>query len=318
MEDRRRARGFCEMTPLPLAIVGFGRLGRACAHAVLEEPRLTLRGVVRRPDSAPTLPAPFESVPAAGHLADLGNVRGVLLCVPPAMATSMARAVLQMRIPLVECAQMEDKSSAAHREAIHAAALQLRVPAVVGAGGDPGMLPLLSHAFDVLIPHGRTALHHRPGASLHHTEVARNIPGIRGALALEARDEAGRSTRYVYAELAPDTDADHVQRLLDADPLFAGERTLLFQVDSIQAMEDEGRGLLLERRGSGRFGAHHNLLLEARFDVSSFAARVMVAAACCLPALKRGAHRYSASLPGGGSAHLEDLAVACELPEWRP
>jgi diaminopimelate dehydrogenase len=99
--------------------------------------------------------------------------------------------------------------------------------------------------------------------------------------------------RYVYAELANGADAAAVQAELAADPLFAGEETLLFPVERIAALEEEGHGCLLERRGTARSGAHQNLLLEARFDVATFAARVMLDASRRLWQLKPRAHRYS-------------------------
>jgi diaminopimelate dehydrogenase len=163
---------------------------------------------------------------------------------------------------------------------------------IVGAGWDPGMLPLLRHAFEILIPRGETAVTDRPGISLHHTEAARNVPGIRGALVAERGGPEGRVTRYVYAELERGADPDFVRSTLAADPLFAGEETLLFPVASIAAME-EGHGVLVERRGTARAGAHQNLLLEGRFDVPTFAARVMLDGARRLAHLGPGAHRYS-------------------------
>jgi diaminopimelate dehydrogenase len=129
--------------------------------------------------------------------------------------------------------------------------------------------------------------------SLHHTEAAANAPGIRAALATEQRDAAGQVRRYVYAELAPGADPARVRAALEADPLFAGEETLLFPVESVAALEEAGHGVLLERRGTAASGAHQNILFEARFEVATFAARAMVDAARRLPHLGPGAHRYS-------------------------
>lgn len=155
------------------------------------------------------------------------------------------------------------------------------------------MLPLLRRAFEVLVPGGRTTVTARPGMSLHHTEAAANIPGVEGALATESRDTEGRVVRYVYAQLDKGVDPATVRAALEADPLFAGEQTLLFPVESVAALAEEGHGILLERRGTAATGAHQNILLEARFDVPTFAARVMVEAARRLPAVKSGAHRYA-------------------------
>jgi diaminopimelate dehydrogenase len=281
------------MARLRLAVVGFGRLGHACAHAVRDAAELELAGVVRRPEAAAELPAPFRQVRVAAHLRDLGRVDGALLCVPSGAVAAVAHDVLQLHVPVVECAILEGRALVAHYEAIARAAAHHRVPAIVGAGWNPGMLPLLRRAFVVLISSGHTAVTARPGVSLHHTEAAAGIPGIEEALATEYRDAQGRITRYVHAQLEQGADPARVRTALEADPLFAGEQTLLFPVESIAALEEEGHGILLERRGTVHSGAHQNILLEARFDVPAFAARVMVDAARRLLLLGPGAHRYS-------------------------
>jgi diaminopimelate dehydrogenase len=252
-----------------------------------------LAGVVRRSATADRLPAPFAAVPVATHVRDLGRIDAVLLCVPPMDASSAAREILQLRVPLVECAILEAPAARAHYETIAGAARNHHVNAVVGAGWDPGLFPLLQRAFGMLIPKGVTTVTTRPAVSLHHTEAVRNIDGVVDALTTELRDAEGRLTRYVYAELAKAVDPTRVQAELDADPLFAGERTLLVPVASIAKLEHEGQGTLLERRGTAGPGAHQNILFEARFDVAAFAARVMLDAARQLPHLKPGMHRYS-------------------------
>lgn len=285
-----------------LAIVGFGDLGRACAYAAVKSHAARLVGVVRRLESYAALQPPFAHVPVATHLRDLERADTVLLCVPPGVATDMAREILQLGVPLVECARLEVRALEAHYGAIGIAARNHRVPAVIGAGWDPGMLPLLRGAFEVLVPEGRTLESGRPGTSLHHTEVARNLDGVVSALAIESRDPDGRMRRYVYAQLAPGADAARIRASLEQDPLFAGEKTLLFPVPDIAALEQEGHGIVLERRGTARSGAHQNLLLEGRFDVATFAARVMLDAALVVPRLPPGAHRYS--FGGGASANI--------------
>jgi diaminopimelate dehydrogenase len=282
------------MGRLRVAIVGFGRLGVACAHAARDAAAtVELAGVVRRDSAIKKLPPPFAEVRVAAHVRDLDRVEAALLCVPPPVATDTAREILQLRVPIVECAMLEGPALEAHYEAIGTATRNYRCTAVVGAGWDPGVLPLLRHAFEMLVPRGRTTVTARPGVSLHHTEAVRNVDGVRAALATEQRDAEGALTRYVYAELAPGADPLRVEAALAADPLFAGERTLLFPIDSVAALEQEGHGILLERRGATAVGAHQNILFEARFDAAGFAARVMLDAAARLPYLKHGAHRYS-------------------------
>lgn len=276
-----------------VAIVGFGHLGRACAAVLRESSTTELVGVVCRPGAAARLPEPFGHVAVGTHLRDLGRVDSTLICVPVADATAVACATLQLRLPIVECAMLEGGARTAHYAAIADVARHHRVTAVVGAGWDPGMLPLLRHAFDVLVPEGQTEILSRPGASLHHSEAARNVAGVRAALAAEYCGPDGRRKRYVYAELAKGVEPSTVQAALAADPLFADEETLLFPVESVAALEAAGHGVLVERRGTARSGAHQNIVFEARFDVPTFAARVMVDAASRLTDLAPGLHRYS-------------------------
>ncbi|ODS96286.1 MAG: hypothetical protein ABS56_13955 [Lautropia sp. SCN 69-89] len=143
---------------------------------------------------------------------------------------------------------------------------------------------VLRQAFEMLIPEGRTEVRDRPGASLHHTEAARLVPGVADALATEARDASGALRRYVYVELAKGAAIDPVREAFARDP---------FPVESVESLEHAARGVVLERLGTARGGAHQNLLFEARFDVATFAARVMLDAARRLASLRPGAHRYS-------------------------
>ncbi len=280
------------MRRIRLAIVGFGRLGSACAAALHDSHDLELAGVVRHARPA-KLPPPFEHAAVAGHVRELHGVDAALVCVPAADAPGTARELLQQRLPLVECAGLEGRALEAHYAALGEAARHHRVAAVVGAGWDPGALPLVTRLFEVLIPRGQTESGPQPGVSLHHTALVERLPGVKAALACETRDAQGRRQRYVYVQLDQRASVAEIERALAADPLYAGEPTFVFAVPDVAALEVAGSGVVLERRGSGDTGAHQSLLLEARFEVATFAARVMLDAARRLPQLKPGAHRYS-------------------------
>ena len=293
---------------LRLAVVGLGRVGVACARAVAGAQGLTLGAVVRRPESL-ALPLP-EGVPRSAMRCEpgaLGEVDAALVCVPRERVLDVARQVLSRGVPVVEAAQVHTLAFREHREAIHREALRHRCPAVVGAGWDPGVLPLLRGWLALLVPKGRTEARPRPAASLHHTLAARGVAGVRDALCTELRTADGRLQRYVYVELEPGADPERASATLRADPLFLGEETLVFPVGSVAALEEEGHGLVLERRGAGDgAGEHQRFLLEGRFDPIVLTAHVMVAAARALPALPPGAHTLldipSAQLFGPRSA----------------
>lgn len=286
------------MTKLQVAVIGLGHLGLACAQALIDESELGLAGVVvRRPGATSALPGRLQQFPIASHVRELEGVRAALVCVPADAVLGVARELLQARIPVVECACFEGKALEAHYAALDAAADNHHVAAVVGAGWDPGVLPLLRGAFEMLIPRGHTAFHRHPGLHLRHSAAMAGVPGVKGALAGEYRGDNEALQHYVYVELERSAELAQVQAAIAADPLFAGEVVQVFQVDHLSELEGEdGLGVVLDRRGNASHGPHQSLLLEARFDLTAFSARVMLDAARKLPSLRRGAHRYAVGL----------------------
>jgi diaminopimelate dehydrogenase len=281
------------MKPLSLAVVGFGRVGKVCAEALLDSKDLVFAAVVRRPDSlAHAMPEAFRKIPVVSHVAQVQTVEAALLCVPMPQVLDAAHECLQHGIPIVESSVLHGEAFQAHRDEMHRLALRYKAPAIVGAGWDPGALSLFRSLFALLAPDGYTEISHRVGVSLHHTAMAREIAGVKEALCTEQRAADGRRQRYVYVELEQGVDADRVSDAIRADPLFLSDETLVFPVENIAALEQEGRGVLLERRGTpGRLG-HQQFLLEARFDESLLTAHMMLAAARSLPQLKSGAHSF--------------------------
>lgn len=285
------------MKKLQVAVIGLGHLGRACAEALIDDGELGLAGIVHPGGVSAPLTGRLQRIPITSHVRDLEKVGAALVCVPADAVLAVAYELLQARISIVECACFEGKALEAHHAALDEVADHHHVAAVVGAGWDPGVLPLLRSAFEMLIPHGQTVFHRHPGLHLHHSAAVASVRGVKGALAGEYRGEDGSSQHYVYVELERGTELAQVQEAIAADPLFAGEVTQVFQVAHLSELEDEdGHGVVLDRRGSATHGPHQSLLLEARFDPIAFSARVMLDGARKLPALRRGAHRYAVGL----------------------
>lgn len=283
------------MKKLQVAVIGLGKLGTACALALLEHGELALAGmVVRRPVAREALPGRLRRHPAVLHVRDLPPVDAALVCVPTESVAQVARELLQAHIAVVECASLDDRALAAHYALFDDMTRAYRGKAVVGAGWEPGLLPAFKRAFDVLIPRGQDTLRRHPGVGLHHSAVVAHLPGVKDALVGEYRGDGGALQRYVYVERERGADGEQVRTAILADPMFAGEATQVFVVDSLSEIEAEaGQGLVLERLGVASAGVHASLLLEARFDPSAFAAQVMLDAARQLPALTHGAHRYA-------------------------
>ncbi|MNZ60501.1 Meso-diaminopimelate D-dehydrogenase [compost metagenome] len=269
-----------------IAVIGLGNLGRKCAEALLADASLTLAGVVRRN------PAPVDwlkDIPVVSHVSELKEVDVALLCVPADMTRGTAQEILQRRTPIVECARLHGEAFVAHYAEMQRMAHLYKATAIVGAGGDPGILSLLRSQFALLIPHGHTQSSLHTGTSLHHTLAAEGVEGVRKALATELKTPQGTIQRYVYVELQDGADAAAVEDAISRDPLFLDEETLVFPVENLAALEETNRGVSLERHAAAGDASHAALLLEARFNEAELAARMMLAAARALPLLQHGA-----------------------------
>ena len=145
--------------------------------------------------------------------------------------------------------------------------------------------------FALLTPKGHTETSLRPGINLHHSALAHAVEGVHRAMSTELRTHSGELQRYVYVKLEQGADFEQVEQAILGDPLFLDSTTQVFAVDDIATLEDEGHGVLLERRGSAAGSGHQLLLLESRCSDTALAAQVMVAAAHTLPS--RGHRAYS-------------------------
>jgi diaminopimelate dehydrogenase len=278
-----------------LAIIGLGKLGRTCVEAIVSDPAIELAGVVRRPGSAPER---WLKVPAVTHVSELKQVDAALICVPVDVVMGVAQGLLQSRIPVIECARLHGDAFHDHKSEIHRAALHHKVPAIVGAGCDPGALSLFRTQFALLAPRGHTESSLHTGTSLHHTLAAAGIRGVRKALVTEIPSREGPLQRYVYVELESTADAAAVENAIVNDPLFLDEETRVFAVPSVAALEETNRGVTLERHAAPAEAGHASFLLEARYDGAGLAARMMLAAARALPSLQAGAYSLLDLPPG--------------------
>jgi diaminopimelate dehydrogenase len=277
--------------PLRLAIVGVGKLGRACVEAIRLTHDLVVAAFVRRPTSRlEGLPHDLQHIPVVARLGETKDIDGALICVPTNAVLETAAYILAHGTPIVECATLHGEAFHTHKEALRRLAVRHQTSAIVGAGWDPGALSAFRMWLALLTPGGITETTHRPGVSLHHMAMVQGVVGVKDALCTERRAPDGKVHRYVYVELETGAHADDVANAIRRDPLFLGEETQVFPVESLASLEEEGRGVVLDRRGSaGRLG-HQHFVLEGRFDETVMTAQVMVASTRALPALQPGAY----------------------------
>jgi len=266
-------------------------VGAACGRAILATQDCELAGFVRRRESlGERMPEPFHATATVGHVSELKRLDAALVCVPADRTAEVVQDMLQHDLPAVECAVRHGDDFRRHKDQLHQLALRHRRPVIVGAGWDPGALSVFRDLFALLTPKGETTVIDRPGISLHHSLSARAVKGVKDALCTELRDAVRTLQRYVYVELAEGAELARVTEAIRADPLFLGEATQVFRVGSVATLEEQGHGIVIERRGERGPTAHQMFLLEARFDLPTLAAQVMVAAACAIVGQRPGAH----------------------------
>ena len=84
------------MKPLCLAIVGLGRVGRACAELIARSHDLVVSAFVRQPTSgAVGLPDHLRHIPLLTHVGQVGEVDGALICVPTNAVMEAASQMLR-------------------------------------------------------------------------------------------------------------------------------------------------------------------------------------------------------------------------------
>jgi diaminopimelate dehydrogenase len=283
--------------PLQVAVIGPGKLGRACALALLDAPCLCLAGVVEQPGFPGYLQGRLATAKRVNHVRDLSAVDVALVCVPTLEVASVAHELLQARIPMVECARLQGVARQAHYQALHEAAHRYRTPVIYGAGWDPGVWPILSCICETLIPRGHRVQHRHPGVQLHHSSSVAALPGVQEALEGEFQGRDGALMRCVYVQLAAGAQRESVRAQIEADPLFAGEATQVFWMDPLDGMRtqdgDALQGMVLACHEEANAAHHASLVVEARFDLFQFAARAMIDAAGQVKYCTNGAHPYS-------------------------
>lgn len=292
-----------------VAVIGLGRVGRLCAEGALRDDQLTLAGIVRRRESvAGVLPRTLAEVPVVEHVRELRDVHAAFVCVPSVFSTAVGAELLQHGVAVVESAALHGNAFQKHKTELHRVALHRRLPAIVGAGWDPGALSLFRALFGLLAPKGHSEASRRPGVHLHHSTVAGAVPGVKAALALDFHGDERGGQHYIYVEPEAGADFEGIAEAVRADPLFAGESVFVFAVKSVSALEEQGHGIVVERRGTTIGAEHQQLLLEARLSEVAMTAQVMLAAARALPACGHGAYSLMDLPPASLWGQLKDWA----------
>lgn len=264
---------------IKVAVVGYGNIGKYAVQAILAASDLELAGVVRRQVRDDQRLSELAGIAVVSKISDLEQVDVALLCVPTRSVPAMASAMAAARINTVDSYDIHGDSLVEYRRQLSEQTKQHGTVGVIAAGWDPGTDSVVRALMEIMAPRGLSFTNFGPGMSMGHTVVVKALQGVEDALSMTIPVGSGVHRRLVYVKLKPQADFAAIKQAIQADPYFQNDETHVFQVGSIEAIQDVGHGVLLERTGTSGRTANQRFKWEMRINNPALTAQVMVAAA---------------------------------------
>lgn len=274
------------LSPLRIAVVGYGNIGRSALEAVQAAPDMELAGVIRRTSSTNRpLPPELAGISVVDDVAKLDRVDVALLCGPTRSIPETAPLYLRQGIHTVDSFDIHGQKLWDLREQLDAIGKENQSIAVVSAGWDPGSDSVMRTLLLALAPQGITYTNFGPGMSMGHSVCAKSKPGVQDALSMTIPTGTGVHRRMVYVELAPSANFADVEKAIKDDDYFVNDDTRVFAVPSVAALKDVGHGVTMQRKGVS--GVTHNQLFEFRMTVNNPALTAQIMVSCARAAARR-------------------------------
>ena len=89
----------------------------------------------------------------------------------------------------------------------------------------------------------------------------------------------------VYVELEPDAKSEEVANDIKIDAYFSKDETHVIHVESVDALQDMGHGVLIERKGVS--GKTQNQLFEFRMHINNPALTAQILSSCARAVVKQ-------------------------------
>ena len=253
------------MEKIKVAIVGYGNIGKYALQALLEAPDMEIAGIVRR-KGAENLPKELEGYKVVKDIDELGKVDVAILATPTRSVEEYAKQYLAKGINTVDSFDIHTQIVDLRRS-LDEAAKKGGAVSIISAGWDPGSDSVVRTLMESLAPKGISYTNFGPGRSMGHSVCVRSKAGVKDALSMTIPVGQGIHRRMVYVELEEGADLDEVTRAIKADPYFASDETHVFQVDSVDALNDVGHGVNLVRKGVS--DQTHNQLFEFNMKINN-------------------------------------------------
>ncbi|MBO5829446.1 MAG: diaminopimelate dehydrogenase [Paludibacteraceae bacterium] len=274
------------MEKIKVAVVGYGNIGAFAVEAVQAAPDMDLVGVVRRASSVgSSLPAGLANVNVVSDIDDLGKVDVAILCGPTRSIPEVAKKMVEKGICTVDSFDIHGDSLWELHEMLDEACKKNNVASVISAGWDPGSDSVIRTLLLAMAPKGLTYTNFGPGMSMGHSVVARSKEGVKNALSMTIPTGTGVHRRMVYVELEEGATLESVTAAIKADSYFSHDETHVMEVESVDALQDMGHGVLIERKGVS--GKTQNQLFEFKMKINNPALTSQIMTACARAVVKQ-------------------------------
>ena len=277
------------MKQIKVAIVGYGNIGKYALEAIEAAPDMECVGIVRRA-GAENKPAELANYPVVKSIEELKDVEVAILATPTRSVEEHAKKCLALGINTVDSFDIHTQIVDLRRS-LDACAKANNAVSVISAGWDPGSDSIVRTLMESLAPKGISYTNFGPGRSMGHSVCVRSKAGVKDALSMTIPVGEGIHRRMVYVELEEGADLAEVTKAIKADPYFASDETHVFQVESVDALNDVGHGVNLTRKGVS--GKTHNQLFEFNMKINNPALTAQVLVNVARASLKQQPGAYT-------------------------
>ena len=253
------------MNKIRVAVVGYGNIGKSAVEALEAAQDMEIAGIVRRAGRE-GCPREIEGYTIVKDIKELENVDVAILATPTRSVQEYALECLKLGINTVDSFDIHGLIVDLRRT-LDKAAKENDAVSVVAAGWDPGSDSVVRTLMEGLAPKGLTYTNFGPGRSMGHSVCVRSKKGVKDALSMTIPVGEGIHRRMVYVELEEGASLEEVTKEIKADPYFSNDETHVFQVESVDALNDVGHGVNLVRKGVS--GQTHNQLFEFNMKINN-------------------------------------------------
>ena len=266
------------MNKIKAAVVGYGNIGKSVIEAIEASPDFELAGLVRRSTTLNEKESrELQGVTVVDNIKKLEGVQVAVLCAPTRSIPEMAKEILAMGINTVDSYDIHGGIWDLKQQ-LEPVAVQHQAVSIISAGWDPGSDSVVRALLEAIAPKGVTYTNFGPGMSMGHSVAVKAIKGVKKGLSMTIPLGTGIHRRMVYVEIEDGADFNQVESAIKTDAYFAHDETHVFQVDSVDNLQDMGHGVKMVRKGVS--GKTQNQLFEFDMKINNPALTAQVLIAC--------------------------------------